>query len=508
LLVSLLGLLTAPLALAADPTGHGAAAASGRPAAESTLDRSTPRKALQSFLASARDGDFSTAARCLDLRGASETAQGPELAEQLSYVMYRRPPIDLASVPDDPTAHDGQVIVDTLPAGEQEVPLTLARVKADDGTWHWLVAHGTVRHIPDVAAALHPSSWVAHVPKVLCGPVVFGNAPWQWLGMIVGLLAAYTVGRLAAALLVRIATPFVRRTATTLDDTIVEAARRPLRTILASVLFGALVDELEVSLTVTRALHHAAYTGVIVGVAWLSLATFALLASGAAAPRGAGELHPDTAGDRTRRALLRRVASAAVVGVAAALVLLQFDVVRHVGLSLLASAGIASVVVGLAAQKSLAGVIAGIQLSISQPVRLGDTVFIEGEVGTVQDIYLTYAVIRLIDDRCVVVPVSRFLDHPFQNWTLLQHDFFAFTTLYVDFKTPVGALRERARALCQANPMWDGKRCEVHVSDSTNMGLVLRVAVSARSPRDLWELQCAVREGLYEHLARPVPASA
>ena len=346
------------------------------------------------------------------------------------------------------------------------------------------------------------------MPRALRGPVIVGNAPWQWLGIVLALLLAYAIGRAAAAACVRIARSFARRTITQLDDLLVEAGRRPLRTIFGSVLFGGLVQALQVSLVVARVLRHVAYTGFILGVAWLLLAASGIVATRISAAHTPGaELQPDTAGARTRRAILQRVASVVIVCVAVALMLLQFDVVRHVGLSLLASAGIASVVVGLAAQKSLAGVIAGIQLSITQPIRLGDNVFIEGQDGIVQDIFLTYVVVRLWDGRSVVVPVSRFLDQPFQNWTLLRRDLTGFTLIHTSFTAPVDRLRARVRELCEANPKWDGRRCDVQVDEPTDFALILRVTLTARTPVDLWDLKCSVREGIYEYLRTHYPAA-
>jgi len=500
--VALLALCAlAPRARAADPVPHVVTTLSPLAAAETAIDRATPRRALQSFLDAARDGDFAAAARCLDLRGHPDPTRGPELAEELSYVLYRRAPIDLAQVPDEPGAHDGQVSVDTFTVGDQEVPLALTRVKLEDGVSRWLISRATVRRIPDIAATLHASAWEQRVPRRLRGPVIVGNAPWQWLGIVVSLVLAYVLGRSGAALSARIGRSFAKRTTTLVDDLLVEAAERPLRTIFTSLLFGALVQALQVSLEVQKGLRHVAYTGFILGVAWLLLAVFSMITRFMAVPHGAeGGVKLDSAGDRTRRALLQRVASAAIVGVAIALLLLQFDVVRHVGLSLLASAGIAGVVVGLAAQKSLAGLIAGIQLSITQPIRLGDTVFLDGEAGTVQDIYLTYAVVRFWDDRCVVVPIARFLDQPFQNWTLLRQELRGVVLMHVKFTAPVAALREKVRALCEASPLWDKHVCELQVGDSDMFGMVLRIAVSARTPADIWNLKCLVREGLFEHL--------
>jgi small-conductance mechanosensitive channel len=509
LLVALVLLvLPASRAFGADPPGHVVTRPAPSQQADVGIDRGTPRRALQSFLDAARDGDFTTAARCLDLRGHADPSQGPELAEQLSYVLYRRPPIDMTQVPDDPSAHDGQVTVDTFTVEDQEVPLVLTRVKFEDGVSRWVISRTTVRRIPDIAATVHSSAWEQRVPRALRGPVIVGNAPWQWLGMVLGLLVAYAVGRAAAAVCVRVARSFARRTITQVDDLLVEAARRPLRTIFASVLFGLLVDALQVSLAVAKVLRHVAYTGFILGVAWLLLAASGIVATRISASHTPGEeLQPETAGARTRQAILQRVASVVIVCVAVALMLLQFDVVRHVGLSLLASAGIASVVVGLAAQKSLAGVIAGIQLSITQPIRLGDNVFIEGHDGIVQDIFLTYVVVRLWDGRSVVVPVSRFLDQPFQNWTLLRRDLTGFTLIHTSFTAPVDRLRAKVLELCEASPKWDRRRCEVQVDEPTDFALILRVTLTARTPADLWDLKCTVREGIYEYLRTLEPAA-
>jgi small-conductance mechanosensitive channel len=491
-----------PSILAAPPQTRQASAGTG---GDVGVDRSTPRRTLESFLEAARDADFSRAALCLDLQSDADRSRGSELAEELSYVLYRRAAIDLAKVPDDPSSMEGPVTVDTFSVREQEVPLQLARVRFDDGIHRWLIARTTVRRIPEIAATYRSVRWEDKLPSRLRAPVVLGNAPWQWGGILLSLLFAYAVGRAAAAIAVRVGGTLARRTTSVVDAMFVEAARRPLRTIFASTAFAALVFALQTSLTVARILEHVAYTGFVVGLAWLLLAVFnrvaRLIAAPYAAPQGEpvdGELDP--AGDRTRRALLQRVASALIVVVTIALLLLQFDVVRHVGLSLLASAGILGVVVGLAAQKSLAGLIAGIQLSITQPVRLGDTLFLEGELGLVEDIFLTYAVVRFWDDRTVVVPLSRFLEQPFQNWTLLRRELSAVVLLHVKFTAPIDAVRAKVRELCESTPAWDRRACDLTVSDSDMYGMVLRAVVSARSPKDVWVVRCAVREGLIKFL--------
>jgi small-conductance mechanosensitive channel len=156
---------------------------------------------------------------------------------------------------------------------------------------------------------------------------------------------------------------------------------------------------------------------------------------------------------------------------------MQFAVVRTVGVSLLASAGVAGVVLGLAAQKSIGALLAGIQLSITQPIRIGDQVVFESENGTVEEISLTYVVVRTWDFRRLVVPVTQFLEKAFQNWSKGGVEMLGTVTLQVDWATDIEAIRkELARVLAtEAKDLWDGKTAKVHVVDSTEQTMQLRI---------------------------------
>jgi small-conductance mechanosensitive channel len=205
---------------------------------------------------------------------------------------------------------------------------------------------------------------------------------------------------------------------------------------------------------------------------------------------------------RTHAVILRRVASVTIVFLAGTVVLLQFDAVRNVGVSLLASAGVVSVVVGLAAQKSLAAIIGGIQFSFAQPVRMGDGVVVEGEFGVIEEIYLTFVVVRLWDRRRLVLPVAYFLEKPFQNWTRGTTDMLGTVLIKADFATPVDALRAELKRICDADPKWDRMACSLSVTDSDATSMTLRAVVSARDSSSLWDLRCNVRERLIAFLAK------
>jgi small-conductance mechanosensitive channel len=173
--------------------------------------------------------------------------------------------------------------------------------------------------------------------------------------------------------------------------------------------------------------------------------------------------------------------------------------------SLLASAGIAGLVIGLAAQKSISSLLAGIQLSITQPIRIGDQVVVENEFGTVEEITLTYVVVKVWDERRLVVPISQFLDKTFQNWSKGGQTMLGPVKLLVDFSADLDALRAELRRILEheGQALWDGKVASVVVEEVLDRTLQVRVLLSA-TPDHLFDLRCLVREKMMAYLrARP-----
>jgi small-conductance mechanosensitive channel len=207
-------------------------------------------------------------------------------------------------------------------------------------------------------------------------------------------------------------------------------------------------------------------------------------------------------GVRTQVMVLRRVAMSIVLFMGGALVLHQFEGMRALGTSLLASAGVAGIVVGFAAQRTIATLLAGIQLSVTQPMRVGDVVIVEGEWGTVEEITLTYVVVKIWDLRRLVVPITRFLDEPFQNWTRTGSSLLGTVFIHADYRVPVDLLREELEQFVRAHPAWDEKVAVVQVTNATDRTVELRALVSAPDSGKAFELRCAVREHLVGVLQR------
>ncbi len=490
-----------------DPPGVSSSEEPGIRTARGGLDRQTPRRTMEGFLKQAKDGDFRLAANYLDLRSVPVEArdrEGPELAAKLAYFLERQSSFDPATLLDDPEvnpADRGTYVAAKLFAGEETVPLILRRELFPDGVDRWLIAEPTIDLIPKINAAAGPRPIVGRIPDRLRRPTFLGNELWQWLGLALGLFIAYLVARFLAWLLVRTARILTRRMPTRAFDALVKSARRPLRLIIAAVTYRILIDPLELTASVKNVCEHGTYTVFVVGVTWLilrALGVSTIILEEREAREGSDAFSERRV--RTRTELLRRIAGLTIGFVALAFLVIQFEFVRSVGVSLLASAGVFSVVVGLAAQKSLSGIISGIQFSITQPVRVSDQVVVEGEFGVIEEIHLTYLVVRLWDKRRLVVPMAYFLEKPFQNWTRSAMDLVGSVVLKVDASLPVDAVREELHRICEADPLWDRQTCSVQVTDadmtSLAPSLTLRAVVSAEDAQRLWDLRCRVREYL------------
>lgn len=204
---------------------------------------------------------------------------------------------------------------------------------------------------------------------------------------------------------------------------------------------------------------------------------------------------------------IKRVVSVVVFIVAVAFILLQFDKVRELGTGLLTSAGVAGIIIGLAAQKSIANLLAGFQLAFTQPIRIDDVVIVENEWGRVEEITLTYVVVRIWDERRLVVPLNYFNEKPFQNWTRSSSQLLAYVFLYTDYRVPVDALRQKFTELLEGNPLWDKRVNVVQVTNADRHTMEIRALASARNAPEAWDLRCQVREGLITFIQKEYPES-
>jgi small-conductance mechanosensitive channel len=503
--VWLLGCLTALVATTSTPAW--ARPFSELPAAPKELDRSTPRRSMQAFLESTATGDFGRAIYLLDLRDVPKPAQdarGRELSRMLRYVLDHKARIDVAELSDDPVGREADGLlterVAAVPLLGTQVPIRLTRVALSKTQAVWLVSRDTLRAVPELYEEYGPGWFGRRLPDWAHKQTVLSLPLWQWLGLVTLALAALFVGYVLGSLFASVAARLSRQTNARWDDYVVEGIRGPLRLFFAAAAFGIATSTLRLAAAAERVENKVVGTLLILSVAWLVMRVVR------AVSRTIGEQLVQEQDDEvvrqgtlTQVAVARRVVNTLVFILASALALLQFEVVRRIGFSVLASAGIAGVVFGLAAQRVLGNVLAGIQLSIARPVRIGDRVLVEGQFGFVEELGLTFAVVKTWDDRRIVLPITYLLEKPFENWTRTDSQLVGVVMIYADYSAPVEALRAEFLRLVHADPGWDGDTASLAVVDTTDRTVVLRGTASGDA-KTIFDLRCRVREQMVAFL--------
>ena len=316
-----------------------------------------------------------------------------------------------------------------------------------------------------------------------------------------GVLLAFVLGTVISAIVRRAG----RRSELARD--LSRRLRRPDRAVLMVVaVWVAVLVTTDAGTSWRPAVEHLLLVAlIVVGAWWVGAIAFVLEDSALQRYR------VDTADNRharrvrTQITVLRRLTVAVIVVCAIAAVLLTFPAARAAGASLLASAGVISIVAGLAAQTSLANVFAGMQIAFTDAIRVDDVVVLEGEWGRIEEITMTYVVVHLWDDRRLIMPSTYFTTTPFQNWTRRAADLLGTVELDLDFEVPVGAMRTELRRLLGLTELWDERVGILQVTDAVGGLVRVRALVSAIDAPTLYDLRCFVREGLVDWLQRAAP---
>jgi small-conductance mechanosensitive channel len=209
----------------------------------------------------------------------------------------------------------------------------------------------------------------------------------------------------------------------------------------------------------------------------------------------------------TQVRILKRVAAVLIAVVTAGLAMMTIGTVRQWGVSLLASAGAAGIILGLALQPFLTNIIAGVQIAMTQPIRIDDAVVVEGEFGRIEEINGAFVVVRLWDQRRMVVPLTWFIQKPFQNWTRQASDLLGTAFIWVDYDAPISAMRAKLEEIVRASPHWDGEKVALHVTDLSERAMQVRCLASAADSGKLFDLRCEIREKMVAWLQAEHPGS-
>jgi len=483
-------------------------------APDSAVNLQTPQAALETFARMGDAGRFDVAAQALNLNLVAKREQaafGPDLAERLHYVLDQQVGFDWEGLPDradgvqegpasgnDPLAGQPRrsLHIGSLALGGHDVAIRLQRVKVGDGPPVWVFSPQTVESIGPLYERYGPGPVDRRIPEWAKTQVLGQTALWAWLALLglaaLALLGALVVRRVAKRKLAESDSPWLRGMGETLATPIAAAVASLFLYITAAFV-----------LTLPVAVTTLLLVLVIAAVTWLAMRTVSLLTQHIATDEvdDISELSGDekTAQQQqlTYLSVGRRVLFLVLFLLGFGVIAAQFETFQSLGITLMASAGVATVLLGIAAQPVLGNIVAGLQIALSKPVRIGDSVLFEGNWGYVEDITYTYLLIQTWDQRRVVVPLRYFVTHPIENWTKRNAHLTKPIVLYADYTIDVDRVRDKFDELLRADDDWDEEKEPsvqlVGVDDET---VEIRALCSAKDASTAWDLHCRLREQL------------
>ena len=327
---------------------------------------------------------------------------------------------------------------------------------------------------------------------------------WLWPTIIIAASIAFAL--LVHAIVFALGKRYTKSKERVIGSSLVRHAEGPARWIFPLLALTLALPALPVRTNIVGGLRHVVGLGVIATVAWVIIFLADVFSDTVYARYRTDRSDNLTARRiRTQIAVLRRIFSILVVVVTAAIMLMTFPAIHELGTSLLASAGLVGLVVGMAMKPTLSSMIAWLQIALTQPIRIDDVVIVSGEFGWIEEILTTYVVVRTWDLRRLVVPLSYFIENMFQNWTRRTSDLLAYVYLYVDYTVPVEELRREFRRIVETSPLWDWKVCVLQVSDASEQTIQVRALTSAADSSKARDLRCEVREKLITFLQERHP---
>jgi small-conductance mechanosensitive channel len=335
-----------------------------------------------------------------------------------------------------------------------------------------------------------------------------GFVPDVWARYIIASLVAVTIALLLHHIFYLIHFKIARRTSSLFDDSLLHRSEGPTKVLLPLLAAMSVLRESSVPGEFIGDFSHVLSLTIIGCTGWLFI-ELSNIFHDIAVKRYAVTLADNYFARRmlTQIAVLRRVLVAVIVVLTVAFMLMTFEPVRQFGETVAASAGLAGIVAGLAAKSTISGLVAGIQVAITQPIRLDDMVIVEGQGGHIEEITTTFVVVRIWDKRRLIVPLTYFIEKPFENWTRRSSDIMGTVFLYVDYTVPVEEIRQELRRLLHSSDLWDSKVCGLQVTNSTDRSMELRCVMSSADSGMNFDLRCHVRESLIAYIQKNYPES-
>ena len=479
----------------------------------------TPQSVLEHFITQARNNNYKEAAYALNFNLLPDNIteeDAAKLAEKLYFVLNQRVNINWDELPDRP---DGQVDIQTttnqavagkprrsIVFGEvdmdgRDIVFRLQRVKYKDFGAFWLISQNTVENIDALYATYGPRKLDRMMPswtriRILNMPV------WKFVGALVILIICYFIGRGTAYLLRKI---FLRSDKKWINH-IANKLATPAGFAVGVLAFYLLLNHLiSFAGSFASTLYAILLIMVIGSVTWFFMRMIDYFMLYVAENKiGDTSLEENTEARRmlTYVSVARRIVTFLVIIIGASVILSQFRSLEKLGISLLASAGVATVILGIAAQSTLGNIIAGIQIAITKPARIGDTVVFEDQWGYVEDIRFTYMVVRTWDWRRLVIPLKQVISDTFENWSITSAHQIRPIVIYADYRIDVKKVRQKFKELLEGHESWDENHPPVvQVVDTTEKAIKIRCLCSSTDASSTWDLHCELREEMVSYIS-------
>ncbi|MFD1095682.1 mechanosensitive ion channel family protein [Salegentibacter chungangensis] len=482
------------------------------------INLQTPQATLEHFIVSSRNKDFKDAAYALNLNLMPSNLSSKEvedLANKLFFVLDKRINIDWDGLPDRP---DGQIDIRTstnqavagvprrsIIFGEtklnnRNIVFRLQRVQYKDYGAFWLISANTVENIEELYEVYGPTLLDRTMPQWSRGKI--GTVPlWKPILTIILIIISFLLGRLVIFILKKIARTYNKRWVIGLSERLGIPAGLAVAVFFFYISLNNLISY---SGAFSSTIYAFLLAIVIASGTWFFMRIIDFLMKYVAENKIANAFSENN--DEAKQlftyiSVARRIITFTVVIIGTAIILSQFKSLEKLGISMLASAGLATIVLGIAAQNTLGNIIAGIQIALTKPVRIGDTIIINDRWGYVEDIRFTYMVVRTWDLRRLIVPLQTVISDSFENLSITSQNQIREISLYVDYRVDVDKLRKKYEELLEASEEWDGNNPPLfQVTDMTEKSLKIRAICSAKDPNEAWNLHCKLREKLVAYI--------
>lgn len=485
------------------------------------IDRQTPRSSLESFIITARNGDWDAAAHMLDLTDidpAEQPEKGRELAKDFLNLLERKIVIDWYALQDRPDGMDTRAAKDApmagmprksillwyVEVGDRPVPIMINRLKPPSEDPVWVISRQSVDDLPALGDAYGPSRLEQALPQPLKERAFWGLRWWEVIALPLGLLLTALAGWLTYLILSK----GYHRNRRIAPESLLVAVRGPAVLLVMTLVMSAISNRVLIfSGRIDTVISPLIVIGVVVAILWLVVNVADAILERLVSFDG-DELSEIGEGQDRRRDLatkvsaIRRFMLVVIAIVGAGIVLREASVMQSLGLSLLVSAGTLTLIAAFAARNILSNIMASLQISLSQSARIGDKILYRGYVCSVERINFTFVQLRVWTGKRLVVPVADFVSEPFENWTMQDPLTLFEVTLMLDHRADIGPLRDRYHAILKERGLEDHENTGVLITDHDAFGQKVLFLVPTDNPNTGWNLSCEIREELLDEARR------